>query len=401
MEERQVEQFETTQRTDAFRARMVRRGLSACILTLPENIYYLSGYDVPPTRNARALVVPAEGDPILVLPRRETVSGPLSARVLSYGHAADFAARLGAALAQMEATAETRVGFEASRHFLSVRQYRDLLRALPATVWIDISGMNEELRLTKTSLELVCVRNAGTAAALGMAMAMREVGAGHSENDVAAGIFTGMLRAGGEYPGSPPYVRSGARTVLPFATWEGARLEPGDVVLVEHAASFSRYHAALMRTACVGEPSGEQAAAYQAVRRGLEQMIATIRPGVPALEVDAVCRRELAASGFERGDLTGYSIGLAYPPGWNEAYMYGLTPRNDQAVREGMVMYLLPSVEVDSKFTVGCGDTVIVNQDGCDVVTRYPRELHVGLPRAETVSVGKATGGVGPPGGSP
>ena len=63
------EEFQS--RLDGVRARMDERGLDALLLTTPENIYYLTGYQTPGYYFFIGLIVPLTGDLVLVPPPHE------------------------------------------------------------------------------------------------------------------------------------------------------------------------------------------------------------------------------------------------------------------------------------------------------------------------------------------
>ena len=78
---------------------------------------------------------------------------------------------------------------------------------------------------------------------------------GATENDLVAAMMGAAIAAGSEYMGMEPLVSSGPRSGVPHGTWKRRRkLAAGDPVLLEMAGCHDRYHAALMRTAWIGEP---------------------------------------------------------------------------------------------------------------------------------------------------
>ena len=80
-----------------------------------------------------------------------------------------------------------------------------------------------------------------------------------NENDIAGGIMGAATRAGSEYLGMEPFVTSGPRSGVPHTTWRRRMIENGDLVILETAACFNRYHAALFRTIAVGKAPPEGA----------------------------------------------------------------------------------------------------------------------------------------------
>ncbi|WP_167979028.1 M24 family metallopeptidase [Lentzea indica] len=194
-------------------------------------------------------------------------------------------------------------------------------------------------------------------------------------------MYSATLRHGSEYPGSPPYVISGERSGLPHGTWEGRELRDGDIVFLEFSGCVKRYSAANMRTAFIGTPPRPVTGRADAVIDALETAIATIRPGATSGEVDAAARKAILAHGFgDHTHETGYSIGVCYPPGWNESHIMNLHPGDETVLRPNMVFHLVPSLIVpELNGHVGFSETVVVTETGCEVLTdkRVPRELQV------------------------
>lgn len=91
---------ELSGRLAAVRAAMAERGLDMVLVSTPENIFYLTGLDHWGYFAPHLLVVPAEGDMVLVTRQMERVSIEKQVRnALFHGHAdnetaADLAVRL-------------------------------------------------------------------------------------------------------------------------------------------------------------------------------------------------------------------------------------------------------------------------------------------------------------------
>ena len=63
-------------------------------------------------------------------------------------------------------------------------------------------------------------------------------------------------------------------------TWERRVLKDVDYLFLEVAASYNRYHTAMMRTAVLGEPTEYMMQAQERMKMALKQVKALIRPGV-------------------------------------------------------------------------------------------------------------------------
>jgi Xaa-Pro dipeptidase len=359
------------------------RGIDACLVSVPENIYYLTGFTTTGYYMYQTLIVPAEGEPMFVTYLEERINilrRSWVERYLNYSVVDDPVEVTVEALADM-GLADRVLGIEESGFFFPIATYKKLVQRFPRARWVDGGGIVEQARLVKSPAEIAYIRVAAAAAMAGMQAAIAAVAPGKTENDLAAEVYRATLQAGSEYPGSPPYVVSGERSGLPHGTWEGRRLGRGDIVFLEHSGCIKRYSAAMMRTCFIGEPPDVVRRTADAILAGLARAIETIRPGRTSGEVDAACRDTIRDAGLpDYTHETGYSIGVAYPPGWNESHIMNLHPGDPTVLEPNMVFHLVPSLIIpEMSGHVGFSDTVVVTADGCEVLTdrEVERRLHV------------------------
>jgi Xaa-Pro dipeptidase len=362
---------------------MVERGIDIALVSIPENIYYLTGYTTIGYYMYQTLAVPLDDEPVLLTYREERINVDRLSwldRHVDYDVVQDPIEVTTRMLRPMVSGRKT-VSIEEAGFFFPIRTYRKLMEAFGDATWVDGSGLVESSRLIKSEREIGYIRAAAGAAMAGMREALDEAVPGRTENDVAAAVYRATLRNGSEYPGSPPYVISGERSGLPHATWEGRELRDGDIIFLEFSGCVKRYSAANMRTGFIGDPPVAVTSRADAVIDALESAIAAIRPGATSGEVDAVARKAITSRGLDsHTHETGYSIGICYPPGWNESHIMNLRPGDDTVLRPNMVFHLVPSLIVpELKGHVGFSETVLVTETGCEVLTDkiVPRELQI------------------------
>ena len=78
------------------------------------------------------------------------------------------------------------------------------------------------------------------------------------------------IKAGGEYVGMEPFVKSGPRSGIPHTTWRRRKIEPGDVTVLETSACYNRYHVASFRTVACGKIPQLALDMYKVCAEGLE-----------------------------------------------------------------------------------------------------------------------------------
>jgi Xaa-Pro dipeptidase len=363
------------------RGLMAERGVDVLLLTTPENIYYLSGYQTTGYYIYQALLVPRDGAPQFVV-RKLEMTNVQGLSWLREGFAVeDTEDPLDVTVRAIEACggAGGCVGFEDRGFFLPPAILEGLRSRLPRARLVGAGGLVEAGRLVKSPAEIGHVRTAAAAAVAGLKAGLPEIRPGRTENHVAGAVYAGMLRAGSEYPSSQPYVVTGPRAALGHASYAGHRIRRGDLVYIETGGCIKRYGGAIMRMVSVGAPTAEARTAAAAIVAALDAIIGAIRPGATSGSVDQAGRRIVEAAGLGKYWLhrTGYSIGVGFPPGWGEGHIFDLKPRDERRLQAGMTFHLVPLLLIPGMGAMGLSETVLVTRTGCEVLTRIPRRLLV------------------------
>ena len=371
--------IEFQRRLNELRRRMAQRDVEVLVTTTPENICYLTGFESPGHYYFQALIVPQQGEPVIV-PRALEDSGVQALTWLElsrpYQDFEDPIGKLAATLKEFHLH-ERRIGYEKSCWFFTAVQQEQLFSACPSTTFVDCSGIVEAGRLIKSEHEIALIRQAARTAEAGMRAGVEAVHAGATENDVAAEIHYAMIKAGSEWPSIVPFVASGYRGAIGHATWAGRTIEPGDIIMLEVGGCLKRYHAALMRTGFVGEPDAEVREAEKVVQEAVQAMLAAIRPGISAGEADEAGRQIITAYGGKQASRSAYSIGIGLPPDWGEGHILSMQPNESRRLEANMTFHMLPWVQVPGKGGISFSETIRVTDEGCEVLTNFPRQLFV------------------------
>jgi Xaa-Pro dipeptidase len=176
------------------------------------------------------------------------------------------------------------------------------------------------------------------------------------------------------------FLASGWRTHIPHATWTAKVIEAGENVPVELTGVVRRYAGPLFRTYAVGPRTKwarDYAADFEVVKAQLEAAIGAIGPGVTSndvhMAVASAAREQGRAASFNKR--TGYSVGLNFPPDWGEGYLLDLVGGNETVLEPGMTFHLPMSLRGEDDLSIAVSETVLVTEQGCEVLTKLPREL--------------------------
>jgi Xaa-Pro dipeptidase len=361
---------EYQRRLNELRQRMEKRLLDAVIITDPENLMYLTDYQTTGYSFFQALVVPLDQEPFMIT--RVLEASNIYARTWveetrPYPDTGDAIQMLVEALREFGLSKKT-IGYERNSYFFPAYHQDYIHTTYTDGRLMDCFGIVEQGRKCKSQVEIEVMRKAAVAAKAGMQAGIEACEAGISENEIGGAISAAMFKAGGEPPAVMPYVTSGPRTMIGHATWEGRIVQPGEHVFLEVAGCYRRYHAALMRTVICGEMTDSMYQAQEIMKHALRQVRTELRPGMTVSDTDSLVRSIIMDNDIGAKLITrsGYSIGIAFPPSWDEGYIISLKQGDASVLEPGMTFHIIPWMwGIEGDKTCGISDTFYITEDGC------------------------------------
>src|SRR6478672_3595197 len=359
------------QRLSAAAAAAADAGLVGLVITPGYDLRYLVGSRAQTFERLTALVLPATGEPTIVVPRLELASLKESA-VTELGLAVrdwvdgDGPYRFAADALGGAPVATAVTDAMPALHLLPLA---DVLGVVPVLA----TDVLRRLRMIKDPAEVDALRKAGAAIDRVHARVPEFLVPGRTEADVAADIAEAIV-AEGHSEVAFVIVGSGPHGADPHHSYSGRELRVGDIVVVDIGGAYEPgYNSDSTRTYSIGEPSAEVAQQYSVLQRAQRAAVDAVRPGVTAEEVDAAARDVLAAEGLAEWFVhrTGHGIGLSVH---EEPY---IVAGNDLPLAEGMAFSVEPGIYFPGQWGARIEDIVIVTSDGAMPVNNQPHDLVV------------------------
>lgn len=351
--------------------------IDAYITTSPENIFYLTGHQTPGYYLQQYLCVPIDAAPFLVLRELESYNARANCfieQIHSYPDGA-VAEELLCSCLRASKLDTKRIAIDKNAWFLTPAVYARLEASLGKMG--NAADLVEKLRRVKSPLELESIAAAAAATDRGMLDGLDVVRVGANENEIAAAVMAGMIKAGSEYVGMAPFVTSGRRGGLPHSTWRRRTIEAGDVVIIENAACFNRYHIGLFRTIACGKVPDKAIDCFTACADALAAGIDAMRPGHRCADVHNAVQTVIDRAGFTDGyrKRAGYSQGISFAPDWGEGNVMSLNRDVDTILEPGMVFHIPVTLRDYFKFTVAVSESVVVTENGNRTLSHISRDL--------------------------
>ena len=371
---------EFSQRRSRLDAGLERNGLDGMLCFAQESMYWLTGYDTFGFCFFQCLLID-DGKPVLLTRSADRLQARITSniddiRIWMDDDNANPAEDL-AEIIRERGLAGKRLGIEIDTHGLTAKNYlcvRDALDGLAELV--DASDLISELRLIKSEQELEYVRTAASLADDSLDAGLRETKPGADEGQILAAMQGAVFAGGGDYPGNEFIIGSGERALMVRYASGTRKLESSDQLTLEWCGVYRHYHAAMMRTVVVGEPSGLHGRMHEAATEALLNCEAELKPGNPMESVFDAHAVTLDRAGFRTSRLNacGYSLGARFTPTWMEREMF----RKGAAtlLQPGMVMFIhIILVDGDSGTAMTTGRTSIVTGTGSENLSRHSLDM--------------------------
>lgn len=382
-----VKEFQS--RADRLLEHVRQQHLSGVVLFDNYHILYFTGFAFIPTERPIAFAMNASGECTLFVPRLEVEHAKAEARVervesyLEYPdkpHPMNQFANIVKAMGIEKQIAADNDGYPWILGYQG-----ESLSSLTGAQVVNANPFIEHMMAIKSEAELGLIRESVKWGNLAHRLLQKHTRVGANEVEVSMrasneATLTMLDTLGHLYrsqsmwsdgPEAGYRGQIGRNAAIPHSLTTNATFLPGDVLVTGAGCPMWGYNSELERTMVVGEPSAEQKKFFEHMKALQETAFDAIKPGAKCSDVDRAVRTY-----FDKKNLmaywrhhSGHAIGLRYHEG------PFLDLGDDTPLEPGMVFTVEPGLYVPDLGGFRHSDTVVVTQDGIEILTYYPRDL--------------------------
>lgn len=353
------------------------------------HITYYTGFAFIPTERPICFAMNADGERVLFVPRLELEHAHAEARVErveSYSEYPDHPhpMRLFVEILKRLAIRDW-IGADNDGYPWIWGYQGESLSSLTGARIVNVNSFVEHEMMLKSDAELALIRESCKWANLAHRLLQKYTRVGANETEVSMRASNEATLAlidtlGPLYRSQSMWSRGasagyrgqiGRNAAIPHALTTNATFMPGDVLVSGAGCPMWGYNSELERTMIIGEPSAEQRKFFEHMLALQNIALEAIKPGVKCCEVDRAVRAY-----FDQHNLmpywrhhSGHAIGLRY----HEAPF--LDVGDETIIEPGMVFTVEPGLYAPHLGGFRHSDTVVVTQDGIEMLTYYPRDL--------------------------
>lgn len=336
------------------------------LISDPASIFYLTGRWIFPGERFLGLLIRRYKEPVLFLNSLFRFDEEIGVRKYYFTDTHDIAEMAGS-----ETDHDKVLGVD---KILPARFLLPMMEKKIAAGFINGSEAVDLTRAVKDEEEIETMRLSSHINDLAMAEFKKLVHEGVTEKEVADRMLEIYRKLGAQEYSFSPIVAFGVNAADPHHMPDDTVLKEGDAVLFDVGCRKDYYCSDMTRTFFYKKaPDEKQKYIYDLVRKANEEAEKMIRPGVRLCDIDNKARTIITEGGYG-SDFThrlGHFIGV-------EDHEYGdVSMAFENEVRPGNIFSIEPGIYHPAILGCRIEDLVLVTEDGCEVLNRYPHEIEI------------------------
>lgn len=344
---------------------MEKSNIPQMVITSPASIFYLTGKWINPGNRMLVLYINIRGDKKFIVNELFPVEDNLGADLILYKDINDPIEILSKFINPKETLGVDKTW---PAHFLIRLMERNCAKS-----FVNGSPIIDKIRMIKDEEERNLMRVASKINDYAMGEISKNLNEENTEKkmvSILGDVYEAQDTQGFSFS---PIIAYGSNCADPHCVCGNRKLEKGMGVIVDIGCKKDYYCSDMTRTFFYGEPTEHQKNIFNIVLEANIKAIESVKPGVRFCDIDKVARDTIEGYGYGEyfTHRTGHSIGI-------ETHDFGdVSAVNKEQVKPGMIFSIEPGIYLQGDMGVRIEDLVLVTEDGCERLNKYPKELTI------------------------
>lgn len=254
------------------------------------------------------------------------------------------------------------VGFE--ENYITYAQYKKYMQKYKVNNFEETESMIEKQRVIKDEEEIAKIQKACELTDACFEHLQKFIKIGMTEKEVAYEIENYFLRNGAESLAFETIVASGKNSSKPHAVTTEKTIEKGDPITIDMGCKYQGYCSDMTRTIFAGYVPDRMKPIYDLVLKDQLQTLEDMKEGAIIRNLSRNVENDFKLYGHNLIHSLGHGVGLDIH---EIPYING---KNDNMLKENMVITDEPGIYLQGEFGIRIEDTVLITKTGCINLTK-------------------------------
>lgn len=254
------------------------------------------------------------------------------------------------------------VGFE--ENYVTYSEYKRIMHIYKINNLVETEQIIEKQRLIKTKEEIELTKKACELTDECFSYLTNYIEKGMTEKEIALEIQRYFIENGADDVSFDPIVASGKNSSMPHAVPTDKKIEAGDIITLDFGCIYKGYCSDMTRTIFVDYVKDEYKKVYNLVLKNQELTLKEYADGKNSKVITQMVKNDFKINNFELVHGLGHGTGLEIHE------LPFINSRDENNLKENMIITDEPGIYIPGKFGVRIEDTVLVGKSAGEPLTK-------------------------------
>ncbi len=261
------------------------------------------------------------------------------------------------------------VGFE--DEYITYSKYKEYKQKYKINNMVETERIIEKQRSIKDKEEIENIKKACEITDNCFKHLLNYIKKGMTEKQIAYEIEKYFIENGADGVSFEPVVASGVNSSMPHAVPTNKKIESGDVITLDFGCKYNGYCSDMTRTIFVDYVQDYVKKVYDLVLKNQLQIQKSIKEGMTPKVLQKMVESDFNINGYTMVHALGHGVGLEIHE------IPFINSKNENILRENMVITNEPGIYIPGSFGVRIEDTVLVTKGSCENLTKSDKNYIV------------------------